>query len=422
MVHVGYGLLTPHISVTRLTKPTNMDTIPKRTNPALQEDSHYRAASSSEFKKRLAQYVRRHNARDEDIKQENFASWEDLEDYVRYRDKAEEVSFSERDIGPLRRAANSRNRPATSNGQKPRRTNGSTPSQFSDLVQPGLHLGPPRRVIHSKPLRSEISADTPKFRRQRAGIGKCTGNKLKQVKRAYLNAYCLCESALQEVRAIQRSGADAQVLWHASTRHRSASLGYWFGENYENRQMNRMLTKIEAILAQWSLSFCSGFRGLLPVFIRCKSYNSVLGDHINARHIAANTIELMPRFFDQSQDGRTVIMLHEMGHRSTALLKPRDERHSLCDGGWNRSSNMCYRAREQVDAAGRRFVSGNPRTLAEAATGGNVSARKAALNNIDNYVCYMWNRERDHGLNLLDILEPLEKPTQKPANSTKPGN
>ncbi|WP_299685418.1 hypothetical protein [uncultured Tateyamaria sp.] len=301
----------------------------------------------------------------------------------------------------------------------PRRT---TPApKFSDLVQPGLYLGAdPFQQINSRPVGTEIDPNTPKFRRQRVGVGKCTGNKLKAVKRAYLNAYCLVEGARREVQAIARN-PDARILWHASTRYPEASLAHWFGADYSPAQMNRMLTKIEAILSEWSLAFCAGFRGLLPVFIRCKSVGGV-GDGTVARHLVKNTIELMPIYFNRSRNQQTVTLLHEMGHRSTALLKPRDERHDLCSGGWNRKENMCYRDRDDVDKNNKVFLIGNPRLLAEAAETGNTGARKTALNNIDNYVCYMWNRQRDHGLNQMYLLSPGAKAPPRPAGASKPAS
>lgn len=306
--------------------------------------------------------------------------------------------------------------------RRPRKTSTPASVPMSSLMTPGRYNGDPWRHVSTKDFPREIDPTVAKFRRQKRGIGKCTGNKLKDVMRAYSNAYYYAESARQEVSAIRHS-PDAELLWHASYKYETASLAYWFGADYNSRQINHMLTKIESILTEWSMAFCGGFRGLLPVWIRCKSKNGVGGGP--ARHLVANTIELFPLYFSMSQQKRQITMLHEMGHRSTALTTPRDERHDLCTGGWNRKNNMCYRDPDDVDKTSseknRMFQAGNPRELAIAATGGNLDARKTALNNIDNYVCYMWNRHRDHKVSMLYMLPPGTKaPRRRPGETAPP--
>lgn len=291
---------------------------------------------------------------------------------------------------------------------------------ISSLMSPGIYRSDPWRRVGLKDLPREIEASTAKFRRQKRGVGKCTGSKLKHVMSAFSNAYYFAESARQEVTAM-RQNPDAALLWHASYKHEQASLAYWFGADYSPNRINNMLTKIETTLTEWSLAHCAGFRGLLPVWIRCKSRNGA-GDG-PARHLVANTIELFPRYFDMTDNLRTVTMLHEMGHRSGGLLTPRDERHDLCEGGWNRKDNMCYRDHNDVNDknADNLFISGNPRELATAATTGNKDARKTALNNIDNYVCYMWNRHRDHQSQMMYLLSPgAKEPRRTPRATTAP--
>ncbi|MEP2103385.1 MAG: hypothetical protein ABJP02_18320 [Parasphingorhabdus sp.] len=325
---------------------------------------------------------------------------------------------ADRDARRPRRAAPSA--PKARSGQPPKASKSASKPSISSLMTPGIYNDNPWRHVGLKSFPREIDPTVTKFRRQKRGVGKCTGNKLKSVMSAYSNAYYLAESARQEVLAIRQS-LDAELLWHASYKYEEASLAHWFGADYSPRQINRMLTKIEAILTEWSLAFCGGFRGLLPVWIRCKSKNGVGGGP--ARHLVANTIELFPRYFEMSQYRRWITMLHEMGHRSTALLTPRDERHDLCEGGWNRANNMCYRNPGDVDEpkTNNLFLGDNPRELAIAATDGNLSARKTALNNIDNYVCYMWNRHRDHKVNMLYILPPGTKaPRLSPGERTAP--
>lgn len=296
------------------------------------------------------------------------------------------------------------------------RTKAPSKPRLSALVEPGIYHGPPQRIVGWKHIPREVDVTRAQFRRQRVGVGKCTGEKLKDVNRAFSNAYFLAETARQEVAAIRRS-PDAQILWHASLNLPEGSLAYWFGADYDPRQTGRMLLKIETILNEWSLAFCGGFRGLLPVWIRCKSKNGA-GDG-PARHLVANMIELFPRYFDMSRDRQIVTMLHEMGHRSTNIITPRDERHDICAGGWNREENMCYRIPNQPDqtARGGIFHGGNPQALALAAENGNVSARKTALNNIDNYVCYMWNRYKDRKGRMMQVGSPNAKPS---SNNSKP--
>lgn len=404
------------------------------------------------------------------VRQADFDSLDDLRDFFKFYDRAEDAPITTADIRvqlnaiarttakpkrltnaaaaklakqkararaearsqnasrspPGARSAPTARAPAVPRSKPPRgrtaaRSTAPASPLYSQLVNPGIYSGAdPFQIISSRPVGTEIDPDTPKFRRTRVGLGKCTGSDLTAVKRSFLTAYCLAEGARREVSAMVRN-PDARVLWHASVRYDQASLAYWFGADYTPAQINRMLHKIEAILSQWALAFCAGFRGLLPVFIRCKSVNGG-GESTMARHLVANTIELMPRYFNGSRNRQDVTLLHEMGHRSTALLKPRDERHDICSGGWNSAKNMCYRVHRNVDNGDRIFVGGNPRLLAEAAEQGNTGARKTALNNIDNFVCYMWNRQRDHGLNQMYLLEPGAKPPPRPANATAPGS
>lgn len=293
--------------------------------------------------------------------------------------------------------------------------------KMSQLVQPGVSLGPPKRFIVTRHITPEIDKSEAKFRRQRVGSGKCTGGKLTDVRRAFGSAYYLLEAAKEEVRAIKRNPTDARVLWHASMENEKSALSYWFGEDYSQQETMRLLQKIDEILSAWSLAFCAGFRDLLPVFIRCKSKNGV-GDG-PARHLVKNTIELFPRYFDMPRAKQTITMLHEMGHRCKSLLTPRDERHDLCSGGWNGEKNMCYRDHRDVSDNKDLFKGGsNPRILAEAATSGNGSAKKTLINNIDNYVCYIWNRYAEHQDRTMYLLpEGSAKPRKlKPSGKSKP--
>ena len=156
------------------------------------------------------------------------------------------------------------------------------------------------------------------------------------------------------------------------------------------------------------------------MFIRRKEIEPVFGDP-PARHIARNTIELMPDYFDLTPAEQAVSLLHEMGHWAIGMTAPRDERDDLCSGGWNREENMCYRDVAAITDMDSRFRSGNPRTLAIAADRGSGHALGVALNNIDNYVCWMWNRFNDHQTAVMRLLPPGAKPLPRDEGKPKPG-
>ncbi|MGH1490233.1 MAG: hypothetical protein ACRBK7_12710 [Acidimicrobiales bacterium] len=388
--------------------------------------------SESEFKTRLKASAERGDIPKDAADPELFESWEDAENLVKYYKSARIEPLGHRDVAGRRRVARANPATRSSASKAPRRSKRTSPttarsstgprrskSKIADRVQPGVSLGPPLRYIGNRFITPEVDVSDAKFRRQRVGAGKCTGSDLTDVRRAFAEAYMMIECAKEEVRSILRKPEDARVLWHASLEHETSSLSYWFGENYTQKQTMEMLHHIDDILTEWSLAFCGGFRDLLPVFIRCKTKNGV-GDG-PARHLVKNTIELFPRYFDMVRARRTITMLHEMGHRCKSLLKPRDERHDLCSGGWNGEENMCYRTISEVDDFGELFSGGNPRILAEAATAGNGSAKKTLLNNIDNYVCFIWNRYIDRGEREMFLrLEGQQQGKPLPSGPGKP--
>ena len=412
-----------------------------RTRPVERKTT---ALSRAEFKARLKAHLAKGEGPDETLDPDIFDDWEDAADLLKHFKTAPAQNVTRTHLAGTRRRAKPRARTTVKTSGKTRahakarkvpakkKATRTAPSKatpkraaatMSQLVRPGVSLGPPRRIIGARFITPEVDVTEAKFRRQRVGIGKCTGSKLKDVRRAFAFSYMMLECAKEEVRAIKRSPTDARILWHASQEFEEASLGYWFGENYNQRDTMTMLHKIDDMLSEWSMAYCGGFRDILPVFIRCKSKNGVGGGP--ARHIVKNTIELFPRYFGMEKAKQSVTMLHEMGHRCKSLLKPRDERHDLCTGGWNKKKNMCYRDTGDVEHWEDIFRGGNPRILAEAATDGRGSAKKALLNNIDNYVCYMWNRYVDHGERTMFVLsegakqakpKPSGKPKSKPAN------
>jgi hypothetical protein len=379
----------------------------RRTNPPPPLDE----MSPAQFRKRVKDLRQRYPAMTDPVKKGQFESWEEVVDLFQNFDGGLVENGSSAKLAQRRKRPHRAIpvRKAVTSNRAPTRSNAT--SSFSDLVKPGIYEGPPWRLIIPRFKSDEIDYRNAKFRRQKRGVGKCTGSKLKQVSSSFAFGYVLCESARRELRNIQQNPEDARILWHASAEHSQASLAFWFGADPSNAQMSRMLHKIEDMLAEWAMAFCAGFRNILPVYIRCKSRNS--GRETNmARHVVKNTIELMPRYFDTSQARQDTTLLHEMGHRCKSLLKPRDERHSLCFGGWNSDENMCYRDTDRIRTHNSLYRAGNPRALAMAATAGDASARKALLNNIDNYVCYMWNRYVDHGERVLDVMPPQTKPSK----------
>lgn len=423
---------------------TSAETHPKTAPTSVDADtaSDLDALSHSDFNLKVAALRDTHSVPPEiDVVRGAFESVADLEAFMIHAQDEDLVAGDLETVGSRARTARTarskarahkkarrkptRTRPGPApTARGPKRTKPGTRAagpKLSSLVKPGRYSGGSGRVITWQHMPRQVNPAHAKFRRQRVGVGKCTGDKLKAVKRAFSNAYFLVETARMEVAEVRRS-PDMMILWHASLKHRESSLSYWFGADYDPQQTRRMLTKIEDILSEWSKAFRSGFRGMLPVWIRCKSKNGVGGGP--ARHLVANTIELFPRYFNMTRSKRCVTMLHEMGHRSTALLTPRDERHDLCSGGWNKKENMCYRDPDEPDRGIGLFKGDNPRTLAIAAQGGSLSARNTALNNIDNFVCYMWNREIDRGGAMMRVLSAGAKPAGRPSGgqTSKPVN
>lgn len=80
-----------------------------------------------------------------------------------------------------------------------------------------------------------------------------------------------------------------------------------------------------------------------------------------------------------------------------------------CSSG-ARSTSPCYL--DQILASGR------PRSLAVGANERVEGARAAALNNIDNYLSYMWNRMADHDFDMLVVVDDDRVAgTSKPAST-----
>ncbi len=323
--------------------------------------------------------------------------------------------------------------PRTRGARPPVRTSGHRPQPRPPSKGGAITTRPPVTVRRTgRPTPSEhvvlrhppweVDPSAARFRTQRRAAGSCTGRNFERARDAFFHAFELCSTARHELRWLEARRDRQAGLWNAFHGRREASLGFWFGETVPTRgNLSYTIRRISTVLAAWNRAFEVGFRGNRPVFLRCKVAEPLAGNPA-ARHVARNTIELMPRFFRQAiGERRSITMLHEMGHWCIGATKPRDERNSLCSGGWNRNENMCYRQGGAIDGPDDVFTGGNPRALALAYDGGNAKAKTVALNNIDNYVSYMWNRFVDRGHSVLDIMESASPPKPaKPASTTGP--
>jgi hypothetical protein len=255
-----------------------------------------------------------------------------------------------------------------------------------------------------KPVSDPELPTSGRFRTFESGVGACTGSRFKMLKRAFSEAHFVVRQALKDLDSLsEASDAERRWAWNATTEYHPewTTLGYWFGEEigHDPQGLENTLGYIHEMIARWELAFRKGFYyNGNGVFFRCKE-SDCLGDP-PARHLTRNTIELCPPFFDDPPENdverrrieneeRLITVVHEMGHWLLgSATRPRDERRSfVCSGGWNIAQNMCYRDKISR-AADRYFKGGNPRALAMA----GFNERHVALNNIDNYVCWMWNR------------------------------
>ncbi|WP_109471948.1 hypothetical protein [Ornithinimicrobium cavernae] len=260
------------------------------------------------------------------------------------------------------------------------------------------------------------------FRRQRVGAGKLTGTELSVVTDAYVWAYFMAGSARNELRSWGETPQDIPALWNGSIGHPAASLGHWFGERVSDRSdMRRIMDRIQDVLEAWTSAFSSGFRTGFPVFIRRKERDPVFGSP-PARHVARNTVELTPDYFELGPAAQAAVLLHEMGHWAIGMTNPRDERSDLCEGGWNRPENMCYHTgKNTLRSEDEMLRESNPRVLAEAFDAGSESAGKTARNNIDNYVAFMWNRFIDRTDSVLYVpTAGSVRPDPSPVGKGKP--
>lgn len=156
---------------------------------------------------------------------------------------------------------------------------------------------------------------------------------------------------------------------------------------------------------------------VIPVLKRTEfnaSYpNLVLGD-AGARHSTVNGISLYKVWFDTlAANDRAAALIHEMGHLSQTYVhayltpflpiglglgllygkSPSDRSNSdACDGKCYAEYPMQGNA---LACAPNMFNGLEPRALVTAWEAGTNNTYTDMMKNIDNYVCYMWNRWMD---------------------------
>jgi len=244
--------------------------------------------------------------------------------------------------------------------------------------------------------------------------GSCNQTRRFQVRQAYNLAYRVIRAAEAEIDhlAAQVLPLNRRLLWEASevindnapaVFQKAYSLGFWFGQA-SAPDFSYRVHKVQTRIRAWSRCFREGFSASGPVLILCKKKGESCPKSIAARHIFKDTISLCPRWWTYSAEERALTLLHEMGHYSGGdIYHPRDERSSdYCSGGWNLAKNMCYRTSRvygkgtctQTDDSCPNgvYTFGNPRELAKAFQKGSKVAMAILLNNVDNYICWMWNR------------------------------
>jgi hypothetical protein len=238
-----------------------------------------------------------------------------------------------------------------------------------------------------------------------------------QVDNAFNLAYQVCRSAeLELAHWAQQPEAHRRNMWRAMVTQPTSTLEYWFGGANE-RNFNERFDTVVSTVAWWSYRFRHGFYTIpLPVYLHCKpNYN--FSDWI-CRHSAVNTITLYRNWFNYNgmpfgANSQAGDLLHEMGHLSqlnkgwlaseafpvggllgiglavalAGIVGPTDRRNSVCPG-------KCY---SETPMTGPLYVGTRPRALVTAFEGGSDSAYRDMIHNIDNYVCYMWNRYQDRG-------------------------
>lgn len=261
------------------------------------------------------------------------------------------------------------------------------------------------------------------MRRCKVGLCRCSGKELEGVKVPFHLAYQVIRSAEVEMKfwydRLDSHPASVRLFWRARKKPLVAmgTLEHWFGTADAGDDFEERFRAVFETIRAWSYRFRHGFYGVhLPVYIKCR------GDkHTNwpARHLNLNVITLAAGYFEKNPTSRAITLLHEMGHLSrsglfpwlfplpvgfslglgTALrLGPRDRRNDVCHSvSIVEDSRKCYRTSQDEMEPDEWLFGPNPEALVELFQAGDDEGRRDMLDNIDNYVCYMWNRWVDRG-------------------------
>lgn len=265
-----------------------------------------------------------------------------------------------------------------------------------------------------------------RFRISRIGPAKCIGADLSRLRNAYLNAHYLIRYAEFELDYLSaQTAATRRHLWAGGSGagynvytpgpglgrfpdglFRATSLAYWFGNSSE-RYFEERLSTVQTTVRNWSKRFDEGFWNnpkKKPVFIRCrkKSTGTCAVEGVVAYHDVRNTIALCPGWQDFSDIALATVVLHEMGHWSTAETIPRDVAVAgVCETNAPDFPDSCY-APPLIDFRTGFYVGGNPRALVEwFESRSDDFSSVEVVRNISNYVCWAVNRWAARGTCIL---------------------
>jgi len=227
-------------------------------------------------------------------------------------------------------------------------------------------------------------------------------------------AYQVIRSAEKELDYwAEQPESHRKTMWRGYIKHPQASLAHWFGTTNAPKFSDRWAV-LHHTIRKWSFRFRRGYTPFgIPVKFRCYKHRSRT---YAAYHIEPNVVHLYKLFFDKSPIQQSLTLLHEMGHMSRrdhvpwllpspvlgpaiglgAVLAggPRDRRNAVCTGY---SENKCYRNILHHSEENQLQLGDNPRALVAKFEEGSKEGYRDMLDNIDNYVCYMWNRWVDRG-------------------------
>ena len=250
--------------------------------------------------------------------------------------------------------------------------------------------------------------------------GSCSESEKDALAEAFALAYRVCRSAEVELDWYSSlSVSEKKEYWESYVQYETSRAAYWFGGTssfahphlqFYGLSFEYRYAFVRDVVKAVSRAFRRGFHPWFePVIVHCK--NSECVGNAVARHGAVNMIEICPNWWDRILEDRVTVILHEMCHHSVNASLPRDRNHPLCSyaGGTN-----CYADFLENDGASatpaalpgealRMFPGGNPRALVEGFEAGGETAAQDMLRNIDNYMCWMWNRWMDR-----DLCLPLE--------------